>query len=207
MVKNVPTSIKDQFLIEKRRNQMVKGAVTLFKDKGFHRTTTREIAEASGFSIGTLYEYIRKKEDVLFLVCDFIYERVKERMEQVIDMENKSVDCLSNAVRSYFKLMDEMQDEVLVMYQEVKALSRDAKEYVLQKERDMVHMLEIVIENSLPYTISEQDLKLVANNIFVHGQMWGFRRWLMQKEFTMIEYTDKQIDLLFKSLNLSSPTS
>ncbi|GAA0487582.1 TetR/AcrR family transcriptional regulator [Salinibacillus aidingensis] len=207
MVKNVPTSIKDQFLIEKRRNQMVKGAVTLFKAKGFHRTTTREIAEASGFSIGTLYEYIRKKEDVLFLVCDYIYERVKERMGQVLDMEKKSVDCLSDAVRSYFRLMDEMQDEVLVMYQEVKALSRDAQEYVLQKERDMVHMLEVVIGNSLPYSIAEKDLKLVANNIFVHGQMWGFRRWLMQKEFTIEEYTDKQIDLLFQSLNLPERSS
>ena len=49
---------------------MIKGAVTLFKEKGFHRTTTREIAKAAGFSIGTLYEYIRTKEDVLYLVCD-----------------------------------------------------------------------------------------------------------------------------------------
>lgn len=57
----VPSSIKDEVLVIKRRNQMIKGAVTLFIEKGFHKTTTREIAKASGFSIGTLYEYIRKK--------------------------------------------------------------------------------------------------------------------------------------------------
>ena len=51
-------------LIEKRREQMIRGAVKLFKEKGFHRATTREIAKAAGFSIGTLYEYIRTKEDV-----------------------------------------------------------------------------------------------------------------------------------------------
>jgi len=73
-MKKVPSSIKDERLIVKRRDQMIKGAVALFKQKGFHKTTTREIAKASGFSIGTLYEYIRTKEDVLFLVCDYIFD-------------------------------------------------------------------------------------------------------------------------------------
>lgn len=200
--KKVPTSIKDQQLIEKRRNQMIKGAVNLFKEKGFHRTTTREIAKASGFSIGTLYEYIRTKEDVLFLVCDSIYERVKERMEQAIDMEKQSISSLKNAVRSYFQLIDDMQDEVIVMYQEVKSLPRDAQEYVMQKEKDMVHMLERVIQNSLPYDLSDKEITLIANNIFVQGQMWSFRRWILQKDFTLEEYMEKQLSLLFQMLNL-----
>src|SRR5690625_5003445 len=63
---DVLSSVKDSKLIKKRRNQMMQGAITLFKEKGFHRTTTREIAKESGFSIGTLYEYIRTKEDVLY---------------------------------------------------------------------------------------------------------------------------------------------
>ncbi|MBO8156602.1 MAG: TetR/AcrR family transcriptional regulator [Bacillaceae bacterium] len=205
--KQVPSSIKDQQLVEKRRNQMVKGAVTLFKEKGFHRTTTREIAKASGFSIGTLYEYIRTKEDVLFLVCDSIYERVKERMEQVIDMDQQSISSLKNAIRSYFQLIDDMQDEVIVMYQEVKSLPKDAQEYVLEKEKDMVHMLEMVIKNSLPYTLSDKEMKLIANNIFVQGQMWSFRRWMLQKDFTLDEYIDKQLNLLIQMLKLDEHAS
>ncbi|MYL20278.1 TetR family transcriptional regulator [Halobacillus litoralis] len=196
----VPSTIKDEALILKRRNQMIKGAVTLFMEKGFHKTTTREIAKASGFSIGTLYEYIRKKEDVLFLVCDSIYQRVKERMEASIDPEQTSVNSLIQAVRSYFQLMDDMQDEVLVMYQEVKSLSREAQDYVLQKERDMVAMLEQVIINSLPGECTEAEVRLIANNIFVQGQMWGFRRWILQRTFTIQSYTDTQIHLLLKGL-------
>ncbi|MFD2922912.1 TetR/AcrR family transcriptional regulator [Halobacillus naozhouensis] len=200
--KQVPSSIKDEALVEKRRKQMVKGAVSLFTEKGFHKTTTREIAKASGFSIGTLYEYIRKKEDVLFLVCDSIYERVKERMESSIDQNETSVDNLVCAVRSYFSLMDDMQDEVVVMYQEVKSLSKDAQDYVLRKERDMVAMLEKVIINSLPGQLPEGDTALVANNIFVQGQMWGFRRWMLQRTFTLESYTDRQIHLLLQGLNV-----
>ncbi|MCD5324032.1 TetR/AcrR family transcriptional regulator [Pontibacillus sp. HN14] len=205
MTKKVPTSIKDERLIKKRRDQMIKGAVALFKEKGFHKTTTRELAKASGFSIGTLYEYIRTKEDVLFLVCDFIYEHVKERMEAVIDMNETGMDSLERAIRSYFQLMDDMQDEVVVMYQEVKSLPKDAQDYVLQKERDMLHMIECVIENSLSDPIEEKDRKLLANNIFVQGQMWGFRRWVLQKEFTLQSYTERQMHFLFQGLSLSEP--
>ena len=63
--REVQASVKDERLIAKARNQMIKGAVTLFKEKGFHRTTTREIAKAAGLASGHLYEYIRTKEDVL----------------------------------------------------------------------------------------------------------------------------------------------
>jgi len=197
----VVTNVKDKALIEKRRNQMIKGAIKLFKQKGFHKTTTREIAKESGFSIGTLYEYIRTKEDVLFLVCDAIYEQVHARLEKVIDLKYASLESLATVIDSYFQLMDEMQDEVVVMYQEVKSLKKETKEYVLEKEHDMVELLKQVIVTCLPHKIMEKDAVLLANNIFVQGQMWGFRRWILQKQYTLQEYSEKQIKFLLHAVS------
>ncbi|WP_174614962.1 TetR/AcrR family transcriptional regulator [Virgibacillus ihumii] len=201
------SSVKDVDLVEKRRNQMIKGAITLFKEKGFHRTTTREIAKESGFSIGTLYEYIRTKEDVLFLVCDAIYQQVRERLEATIDLKNPSVDNLENVIRSYFELMDDMQEEVIILYQEVKSMKKETREYVLQKERDMVGMLEEVIVSCVPTDLAKQDVKLLANNIFIQGQMWGFRRWMLQKQFTLDEYIERQTCYLMQALAIHKNTS
>lgn len=198
------SSVKDQELIEKRRSQMIKGAVTLFKEKGFHRTTTRELAKEAGFSIGTLYEYIRKKEDVLFLVCDSIYEQVRERLELAIDLENPSIHNLVTVIKSYFHLMDDMQEEILIMYQEVKSLKKESKDYVLKKERDMVGMLERVIITCLPENVSQKDAALLANNIFIQGQMWGFRRWMLQRQFTLEEYIDRQIHFLLQAMAIDT---
>jgi TetR/AcrR family transcriptional regulator, cholesterol catabolism regulator len=33
--------------------------------------------------------------------------------------------------------------------------------------------------------------------VFVQGQMWGFRRWALQKRYSLQEYIDLQIELLF----------
>lgn len=200
---NILSSVKDEVLIEKRRNQMIQGAITLFKEKGFHRTTTREIARESGFSIGTLYEYIRTKEDILFLVVDSIHHQVRDQLEAKIELKYPSVDHFVSVIQSFFRLMDDMQEEVLILYQEVKSLKKESREYVLQKERDMVGMLERVLVACLPHDLSKKKAELLANNIFVQGQMWGFRRWILQKQFTLEEYIDGQIDYLLKSLMIN----
>ena len=197
----VHASIKDERLIKKRRDQMINGAVKLFIEKGFHRTTTREIARAAGFSIGTLYEYIREKEDVLYLVCDRIYDQVRERLQKFLDTEKTTIEALRQGIANYFRVVDDMQDEVLVMYQEVKSLPKDALTYVLNKELELVElfakMLTRCVENKELY-ISDSEVELYAHNIYVAGQMWSFRRWVLREMFTLDEYVELQTTFLIQ---------
>jgi TetR/AcrR family transcriptional regulator, cholesterol catabolism regulator len=202
--REVLASVKDERLVEKRRTQMIKGAVTLFKEKGFHRTTTREIAKAAGFSIGTLYEYIRTKEDILYLVCDFIYDEVQEKLQKEIERSDGTLESLKLTIAYFYKVMDDMQDEVLVMYQEVKALTKDALPYVLNKEIRMVGMFEKVITKCVEngeLSLTEKQISLVSHNIFVQGQMWSFRRWALHKQYTLQEYVELQTQLLIQNVS------
>ncbi|MBM7653972.1 TetR/AcrR family transcriptional regulator [Neobacillus cucumis] len=201
--REVQASVKDERLVQKRRDQMIKGAVALFKQKGFHRTTTREIAKAAGFSIGTLYEYIRTKEDVLYLVCDSIYDHVSERLQADLAVEKGTLESLKHGIADFFQVMDEMQAEVLVMYQEVKSLSKDALPYVLKKEMEMVAMFEELLTRCVEngeLILTQKQIELVAHNIFVQGQMWGFRRWALRKLFTLEEYIAMQTDVLLSGI-------
>ncbi|MGM2727749.1 TetR/AcrR family transcriptional regulator [Bacillus albus] len=206
MVKhNVHASVKDEKLVALRREQMIKGAVQLFKQKGFPRTTTREIAKAAGFSIGTLYEYIRTKDDVLYLVCDSIYGHVKERLEEVVCTEKGSIESLKIAITNYFKVMDELQEEVLIMYQEVRFLPKESLPYVLEKEFQMVGMFENILEQCTEngtFTLNKKEIQLLAHNIFIQGQMWGFRRWALQKLYTLEEYTEMQIRYVLQGAHM-----
>jgi TetR/AcrR family transcriptional regulator, cholesterol catabolism regulator len=205
--REVLASVKDERLIQKRRDQMIKGAVTLFKEKGFHRTTTREIAKAAGFSIGTLYEYIRSKEDVLYLVCDSIYDHVRERLEEDLQQNIGTLSSLKLGVGHYFRVVDEMQDEVLVMYQEAKSLTKDALPYVLKKEFEMAAMFESLIVRCVEngeLQLSEKQIELISHNIIVKGQMWAFRRWALQKLYTLDEYIELQTEQLFHGIQSSS---
>jgi AcrR family transcriptional regulator len=62
---NQPTPTRREKRIARRLNQILEAAARLFAAKGFHRTTTREIAEAADLSEGTLYNYFDSKNDLL----------------------------------------------------------------------------------------------------------------------------------------------
>lgn len=194
----VKSSVKDESLIEKRRDQMIRGAVKLFREKGFHRTTTREIAKEAGFSIGTLYEYIRTKEDVLYLVCDRIYEEVNHRLSPLAEKQG-TLAGLKDAIRLYIETIDAMDDEFTVMYQETKSLPRTALSYVLEKELEMAGLFERMLagcSEAGEIRLSEKEARLGAHHIIVQGQMWAFRRWTLRKQFTLGEFIDMLTDQL-----------
>ena len=198
----VKSSIKDEALIQVRRRQIVEGALKLFKEKGFHRATTREIAKAAGFSIGTLYEYIRTKEDVLYLVCDNIYLQVIQQLSH-ISTSSGTIDELKQAISQYFLLIDSMVDEFTIMYQETKTLPKDAQSYVLNKELEMVAIFEKILKACVlsgSLKVSEKEVYLAANHIVVQGQAWAFRKWALHKHYTIKEYTVAQTKLCLSGI-------
>lgn len=201
--RKVKSSVKDEILVEKRREQIIRGAVKLFREKGFHRTTTREIAKEAGFSIGTLYEYIRMKEDVLYLVCDDIYNEMHHRLSS-LPIQKGTKEGLQAAIEQYFYLIDDMADEFLVMYQELKSLPKDALSYVLTKEMGMVALFEKILLASLKsgeLRIKEEEVNMAAHHIVVQGQMWAFRRWTLHKNYKIEDFIALQTDQLLYGIS------
>ena len=198
----VQTSVKDESLIEVRRKQIVRAGVDLFRQKGFHRATTREIAKAAGFSIGTLYEYIRTKEDVLYLVCDSIFNEVMNRLAH-FPTNAGTIDALREAIRQYFLLIDSMFDEFTIMYQETKSLPKEAMHYVLSKELEMVSVFQGILSSCVKagvLNMNEQELFLAANHLVVQGQSWAFRKWALKNHFTIEQYIQLQTNLFLNGV-------
>lgn len=202
--KPIPSRVLDPQLVEQRRTQIVRAAVDLFVEKGFHKTTTREIAKQSGLGIGTLYEYIQSKEDVLYLVCAFIHSEVEKRLFEARESSENGREQLVQSIKRFFACVDELQDYVLLIYQETKSLPHDTLRLVLQKEEEITKLFEDILERGRAdgsITLSPQSVKLFAHNIIVLGQMWTFRRWALHRHYTLDEYTARQTSLLLQELS------
>jgi len=195
--KTIPSLVKDPKLIEKRREQIIEAAVHLFIHKGFHKTTTREIARASGFSIGTLYEYI---------VCDAIHAEMETRLREAINFNGTGLKILKLALKSFIRVMDQMSDRVLLIYQESKSLPKETLRYVLGREEEISQIFVEILHRGIAdgsLRIDEKHVKLMADNIMVLGEMWVFRRWALHKHYSLEEYTEKQITLLLREISVS----
>jgi len=200
----IASNIKNEDLVNQRRQELVNAAVKLFVEKGFHKTTVREIAKEFGMSMGALYDYIRTKEDILFLVCDHIFKSVSDKIEASLKSEKDTSTKLRNAIRDYFIIIDGIQDYTLLLYQETKSLNKKDRHYVLSKELELTKIFENILAQGIKektFKIDRRTAKIVANNIMVQGQMWSFRRWVAQKNFSLKNYIKIQTDLVLNSIS------
>lgn len=70
-----------------KRERIIAAAAKLFGDKGYHRTTTAEIAESAGVAAGTIYIYFSSKEELLVAVFEEFLGKHMERLRNGVEAE------------------------------------------------------------------------------------------------------------------------
>lgn len=193
--REVATQIKNKKLVEERRRQIVDGAVKLFIELGYHKTTTRLLAKETGLSIGSLYEYVSTKEDVLFLVCLAIHTEVEQGLKEAMARTITGRDALAEIIKEYLNVCNQMSDHVLLMYQVTQFLSEKWQKKVLEAEMRITQLFidaMMQLKNEGKLTLDDETINLMGHNISIIGHTWAFRRWYFAKRFTIEQYIERQ---------------
>lgn len=93
---------------EERISQIVTAAEDVFTKKGFAEARMDDIAEETGLSKGTLYNYFKSKDDLIIAILDRIFQREFKAFEEsdVSKMTaSESIDLFANTVAKDIKLM------------------------------------------------------------------------------------------------------
>lgn len=76
-----------------RRAEILEQAEKIFAAKGFHDVTMAEIAGASGFSIGSLYQFFKGKEHLYSTMIsekiDLMYDKIYQEVKSTKDLAGK----------------------------------------------------------------------------------------------------------------------
>ncbi len=202
--KEVATQIKNKELVKERRRQIVDAAVPLFIERGYHKTTTRALAQATGLSIGSMYEYITTKDDVLYLVCMAIHAEVEHGVKEALGRPLQARAALAEVIREYFLVCDRMSDHLLLMYQVTHFLPAKWQQKVLEAELRITDIFlqaisELKGRGTMP-SLDNDTINLMGHNISVLGHTWAFRRWYFGKHFTIEQYIEQQTDFIMRFL-------
>lgn len=203
----VETTVKNDRLVVQRREEIIKSAVGIFIKKGFHDATTKEIADKAGMSVGTMFQYVKDKQDILYLVCCHIHGKIEKEIFDVATNDRASNDILKLSVIALFQTIAKLADEVLIMYRESASMKKEALRSFLLREQNLCAHLEGLINEGVKegrFTINQTAIPLLAEDILVQAQMWSFRRWSLHEKYTIEQYIDSRVYLLMKQLNLKS---
>jgi AcrR family transcriptional regulator len=202
----VKTKIKNPERIRKKQEQICRGAMKVFKTKGFHAASIREIASSARMSIGSLYDYIEKKDDILFLLHKDILDKIYQRLNESLRRFDDPADQLVSVLRDLFLLTCQMKDEMLFVYTETKSLEKKYLYEVLRKEAEFVSALESIIKRGIEKGVFEcQKSALLANIIIFIGAIIPMRGWNILPQFSEEETLEELIDMIVKKLHVMVP--
>ena len=197
----VQSKVADQALVRKRQAHIVSAATHLLLRQGFHKTSVREIAAAADVTMGGLYLYISRKEDLLYLIAESIMSELSQSLELIEDHGSPGETLRAGADR-FFRAVDRMRREIKLLYRESASLLPEHLEALQQSElRERAFFSDVIREGIDRGEFAEIDPDLAAHDIIMLGHMWALKGWALKDSFSLDEYIDLQLGgILFPSL-------
>lgn len=174
MARRIPTTIKDQELVAQRRAEIIDVATRLFLERGFHKTSIRDIARACPFNLASLYMYVSSKEDILFLVAQHLIDEKAKAMSAVKILEDDPVQSFRMALTAYCRIVHRYRQHIRLLYRELEILSPERRELVMASLFTVTNVFEQIVREGIRKRVFAQvDPKLVALNALFLCHLWA----------------------------------
>ena len=117
-----------------RRNDLTRIAARLFAERGYHGTSTADLAEAMGVQKGSLYAHIESKADLLWEVAREGAAAFHAALDAVPE-EGPAVERIRAALRGHLRVVAEQLDIATVFTREWRYLEGERREAFVAERR------------------------------------------------------------------------
>ncbi|MCF6095207.1 TetR/AcrR family transcriptional regulator [Microaerobacter geothermalis] len=116
--------IKEEGDMTEKQRKILEASIKLFSEKGFHASSTSEIAKEAGVAEGTIFRHFKTKKDILVtllaplfmkLLSPYILKDVKRIME---DESLSAEEVLKKVFKNRLDLLEKNKDRIKIIFQE-----------------------------------------------------------------------------------------
>jgi AcrR family transcriptional regulator len=182
-----PTSVKGKdgatsAIAEARRDQIASAASDVIARKGFANATIREIADAAGLHVPTLYQHVASKDEVLELVYRWAMEQLRTDVDEATAGCATAREKITATVRAMLANGDRHKRLVGVLNRELKSLQPVARQRVLDEYQALLRRIADLIEDGVATGEFRAVDPFIAAN-FVEGltDLWPLRQFAFGK--------------------------
>jgi TetR/AcrR family transcriptional regulator, cholesterol catabolism regulator len=137
---------------DERLDQFLSRAANVFAEQGYHSTTMRDLARATGMSLAGMYYYVRGKEELLYRIQERCFARVLAGAERALaaagDVE--PLERLHAFIRHHVTFFAAHMAEMKVLSHEAASLTGERQRKVLAIKRRYVDLLEGLLKDVAP---------------------------------------------------------
>jgi AcrR family transcriptional regulator len=139
---------------DERLDQFLSRAAKVFADQGYHSTTMRDLAAATGMSLAGMYYYVRGKEELLYRIQERCFTRVLAGAERALAALGRGhadpVERLQAFIRHHVTFFAANLAEMKVLSHEANSLGGERQRKVNAIKRSYVDLLEGLLRDVAP---------------------------------------------------------
>lgn len=183
----------------KAKRRILDAAARLFRNRGFARSTVRELADAVGIQSGSLFHHFRSKDEILFAVME----------EVIVEMDAALAESLARAptVRDKVRALVHNQlcfihgprgDASAVLLYEWTALSAEGQERLLRRRDAFFSRWHDVLCLAKAEGLIQIDPTVLRQ--LIHGAtIWTARWYKDQGGLSLSDLEDSILTLVFQN--------
>ncbi len=157
---------------DSRLEHLLDTAADVFAEKGFHATTMRDLARATGMSLAGMYYYVEGKDELLFLIQKRCFAAVHEGAVQATREAKDAPDRIERFVKHHVGFFAEHMSEMKVLSHEADSLNSGRQREVNALKRRYVDLLRRAIEETRNGKNGAWDPRVAAYALF------GMMNWI-----------------------------
>lgn len=169
--------------------RIVEAFLKLSVRKGFHATSMRDLAQASGLSMGGLYSYFDSKETLLVMVLEEVGNAVTELLASAPpEVAADPRRHLAWVIETHIRLTEVMQPWFVFAYMEAKSFPRKARNTAVESELVAERTIAVILERGTQEGLFDvADVQLTAAIVKPMLQDWYVKRSKYRKRGTSID--------------------
>lgn len=153
----------------RREDEVMQAATKVFYERGYADASVQDVADELGILKGSLYHYIKTKEDLLYRLLADLHQEVEQILEEVAAEEGLDpLERLGLYVRRQVEFNAENLPSVSVYYNDVERLSEQRRNDIFARrkvhERFVTELIEEAQRNG--EADASLDARVLSNCIF-----------------------------------------
>jgi AcrR family transcriptional regulator len=185
-----------------RRKEILEVAKEMFAERGVKATTVRQIGSSAGILSGSLYHHFGSKLDIVDAILTEFHDHVLAGYRGVVEKESDPIERLRHMTRFAFSLIVDCPAAVLMVQNESKYLSEQARFSYLGTEDQTVEDMWIdAINEGIEQGRIRSDIDVRMFYRLVRDAVAGSIRWFKPtKSKTIEDIADEVMDFLLNGI-------
>lgn len=169
-------------------------------NKGFSASSIREIAEAAGMHVPTMYQYVSSKDEVLELVYHWVMRRVRENVADALASTEGPRQRLRAVTLKLIENNDRGRRETGVLNRELRSLSKPARARVVNEYVEVVgEIADVIAEGVKSGEFLDVNPVITANFIDALCDMWALRQFAVG-QYDVTEFREQLLRFIERGI-------